>query len=398
MTGRGMVTRNKQSMMKRQGWKYLSMAAALEHDIRSGRYNVGDRLPSERVFAREQGVTLMTVRGALQVLADKGLISREQGRGTFVSLPTPSVRPAAKALKPVGLIGLNPGLQAGGNVINWQLRMRRLQGVVDAAFQQGISLQTQVEIDPSEPLPRLIANLEHFAGLVLHDESLPQGALLALHGRGLPMVAINCYLDTGYCARIHVNSRLGAGDAVGHLLNLGHRRIALIVGDAARVSMRERLQGYRDAHAAHEVPVDASLIVLEPRGWPQEAARAARRLMQLADRPTAIFTASDYRALGVLEALRQEGLRVPDDVSVVGFDDICEAEQAEPPLTTVANPLYASGRLALQMVQEQIESGRRETSVQMLPCTLKVRASSGPVPATRLQHVVDGGAGRKVSI
>jgi DNA-binding LacI/PurR family transcriptional regulator len=364
------------TVVKRQGWKYLSMAAALERDILSGRYGVGDRLPSERALAREQDVTPMTVRGALQVLADKGLISREQGRGTFVSLPHPAVMPAAQSRKSIGLIGLNPSLQAGGNVINWQLRMRRLQGVVDAAFQLGIPLQTQVEIDPAEPLPRLIDSLSHFAGIVLHDESLSEAVLLALHERGMPMVAINCYLDTGYCARIHVNSRLGASNAVAHLITLGHRRIALIVGDAARVSMRERLQGYRDAHAAHGVPVDESLIVLEPRGWPQEAARAARQLLKLADRPTAIFTASDYRALGVLEALRLAGLRVPEDISVVGFDDICEAERTDPPLTTVANPLYASGRLALQLVQEQIESGRCEPSVRTLACSLKVRGSS----------------------
>ena len=119
----------------------------------------------------------------------KGLISREQGRGTFVALPrSPSHKPGPVG-KPVGLIGLNPSLHAAGNVINWQLRMRRLQGVVDAAFQLGIPLQTQVDIDPAAPLPQLIATLNRFSGLILHDESLSVAALLALHERGMPMVA-----------------------------------------------------------------------------------------------------------------------------------------------------------------------------------------------------------------
>jgi LacI family transcriptional regulator len=362
---------------EQHGWKYMAMARKMERAIRSGEYAVGARLPSERMLARDHSVTVMTVREALQVLAEKGLILREHGRGTFVAFPPVVMRQSESAGKPIALIGLNPGRRAEGNAINWQLRMRRLQGIVDAAFQLGLPLQTQVDLDESEPFARLLQRLTRFSGLILHAETLPEAALLALHERGVPVVAINCYVQTGYCTRVQVNSRLGACSAVRHLLDLGHRRIALIVGDATRLSMRERLLGYRDALTAHDVPYDESLVVVEPRGWPQDAAKAVRRLLARRERrPTAIFTASDYRALGVLDALKTAGVAVPDEMSVVGFDDICEAESASPPLTTVANPLYESGRLAAHLLHEQLESGRVDASLRVLECTLRVRASS----------------------
>lgn len=358
------------------GWKYLTVAADLEAAILAGRFAVGAQLPAERKLAADHGVTLMTVRGALKVLEDKGLIAREQGRGTFVSQPAPrKAAPRAPARKPIGLIGLHPSPRAGHNAINWQLRLRRLQGIVDAATQLGLSVQTHVELDVGAPLSRMIAGLDRFSGLVLHEESLPAAALLALHERDIPVVAVNCYLDVDYCSRIHVNSRLGASAAVRHLIGLGHRRIALIVGEPAHLSMNERLQGYRDALSSRDLPYDESLVIVEPRGWPQDAADATRRLLDLPRRPTAVFAASDYRALGVLEALGLAGLSVPGDMSVVGFDDIREAASVAPPLTTVANPLYESGRLAVRMLHKQMTEGPRTVALEVMECALIARKS-----------------------
>ena len=384
-----MDSRQRENKIEWQGWKYLALARKMEQAILSGESAIGSRLPSERMLARDHSVTLMTVRKALQVLAEKGLILREQGRGTFVALPPVDLRLPGPTIKPIALIGLNPARRAEGNAINWQLRMRRLQGIVDAAFQLGLPLQTQFEVDDAEPFARLMQRLTRFSGLILHEETLPEAALLALHERSIPVVAINCYVQTGYCARIQVNSRLGACGAVRHLLDLGHRRIALIVGDASLLSMRERLLGYRDALTAHDIPFDESLVVVELRGWPQDATQAVQRLLAChEDRPTAIFTASDYRALGVLDALKVAGMRVPEEMSVVGFYDICEAENASPPLTTVANPLYESGRLAANLLHELLAAKRVETSLRILECTLKVRASSAaPACQQKKDHI-----------
>ncbi len=358
----------------------MAVATELESAIVSGRYAVGFQLPSERRLAEDYHITVMTVRGALKVLADKGLIVREQGRGTFVA-PTVSAAAchmqSAPTLKPVGLIGLSPKVRPGDNVINWQLRLRRLQGIVDAASQLGLRIHTHVNLKPNSSVPRMIAGLDRFSGLVLHDESLPEAVLLALHERGVPVVAINCYLGADYCNRIHVNSRLGASRAVSHLIKLGHRRIAAIVGDPARLSMNERLLGYRDALIAHGLPFDDAFLIIESRGWPQDAAAATRRLLDLPERPTAIFAASDYRALGVLEQLRQSGMSVPDDMAVMGFDDIHEVQTVVPPLSTVVNPLYESGRLAAQILHAQIARAKPEVSLRVMECTLQVRGSCG---------------------
>jgi ABC-type sugar transport system substrate-binding protein len=374
---------NQNPVRKREGgWKYLAVATTLEGAILSGRYSMGSQLPAERKLAAEHGVTVMTVRGALKVLSDKGLIIREQGRGTFVSLPASRKAAQPAIAKPIGLIGLNPELRTGGNAINWQLLMRRLQGIVDAALQLGLPVQTQVDVNGDASFSSLLSRLDRFSGLVLHEESLPEAVLLALHERGVPVVAINCYLGVDYCNRIHVNSRFGASSAVRYLIELGHRRIAIIVGASSHLSMGERLHGYRDALSMAGLPFDPALVVVEPRGWPQDASDAVRHLLALPDRPTAIFAASDYRALGVLDQLGKAGVAVPSAMSVVGFDDISEAERATPPLTTVTNPHYESGRLAAQMLHAQIARGKPEISLHVMECVLRIRAScAGPCPA-----------------
>lgn len=360
------------------GYKYLAVAERLEGEILSGRRSVGARLPSERQLAVQHGVTIMTVRGALQVLADKGLISREQGRGTFVAIPG-APESAGPAVKPIGLIGLDPDPGSRPNSINWQVCLRRLQGVVDGTAQLGLPIQTRADPDGNGPVSRLLAGLERFSGLVLHEESLPESVLLSLYERAIPVVAINCYLDVGYCSRIHVNSRLGATLAVRHLVGLGHRRIAILVGDPARLSMGERLQGYRDALAAHGLPLDEDLVLIEPRGWPQDASDATRRLLALPDPPTAIFAASDYRAIGVLEQLERSGISVPEAMAVVGFDDIREATTTTPPLTTLANPHYESGRLAARILGDRIRRKKAGNAIHVMNCRLTVRASCGAV-------------------
>lgn len=358
----------------------MAVATELEAAIVSGLYALGARLPSERKLAADYQITVMTVRGALKVLEDKGLIIREQGRGTFVASTAFGARErenSAELSKPVGLIGLSPHARVDDSVINWQLRLRRLQGVVDAASQLGLQIHTHVELRSDFSTSRLIAALECFSGLILHDESLSEAVLLALHERGMPIVAINCYLGADYCNRIHVNSRLGASRAVSHLIKLGHRRIAAIVGDPARLSMNERMLGYRDALIAHGLPFDDTLLIIESRGWPQDAAAVTGRLLDLPERPTAIFVASDYRALGVMERLQRSGLRVPADMAVFGFDDIYEAHTAIPPLSTVVNPLYESGRLAAQILGDQIAQAKPEVSFRVMECTLRVRQSCG---------------------
>jgi DNA-binding LacI/PurR family transcriptional regulator len=327
-------------------------------------------------------MTVMTVRHALKVLADKGVIVREQGRGTFVAMS--EVPDAVNGTrKPICVLGLDPSLSPPPDEINWQTRMRRYQGIVNAAFHLGLCIQTRVELNPNERSDRIARNLRRFSGVLLHERILSEATILGLQDDGIPVVAMNCYVDSDSCSRVHVNSRQGAYRAVTYLIELGHTRIAALVGRLSLVSMCERFEGYRDALEAHGLSVQPELIIEEPRGRRQDGAAAARTLMKIDNPPTALFSVSDYRALGALEAMAELGVEVPKQLSVIGFDDIHEAERANPPLTTMHNPLYESGHTALHLLHDLMQQEQREIMVRMLSPKLVSRGSCAKPPARR---------------
>ncbi|GAA5179912.1 LacI family DNA-binding transcriptional regulator [Rugosimonospora acidiphila] len=166
--------------------------------------------------------------------------------------------------------------------------------------------------------------------------------------------------------------------ATEHLVSLGHRRIGFIAGPRQLQCSRTRLDGYRAGLEAAGIAVEDELIQ-QGDFYHESGFASAGRLLDLDDAPTAIFASSDQMAFGAYEAVRRRGLRVPDDVSVVGFDDLPEARWASPPLTTVRQPLSEMGTLAARTVLrlargETIESLRFE-----LATALVVRDSCAPL-------------------
>lgn len=155
-----------------------------------------------------------------------------------------------------------------------------------------------------------------------------------------------------------------------YLLGLGHRRIGFIAGPPQLMCSRARMDGYRAALDAAGIAVDDALI--RPGNFYHEAGYAGgTQLLALPDPPTAIFASSDQMALGVYEAVRKRGLRVPDDISVVGFDDLPEVRWCSPPLTTIRQPLAEMGMLAARTVLrlangEKIESPRVELATELV--------------------------------
>ncbi|MEY9214992.1 LacI family DNA-binding transcriptional regulator [Thermobifida halotolerans] len=172
----------------------------------------------------------------------------------------------------------------------------------------------------------------------------------------------------------------GGLSATRHLIGLGHRRIAFVEGRPELWCSRARLDGYRAGLETAGLDVDSALVV--PGDFDYESGfRAGEQLFDLAEPPTAVFAASDQMALGVYEALRRRGLRVPDDVSVVGFDDLPQARWSSPPLTTVRQPLAEMGRLAVRTVHRLVQSETIESPRVELATELVVRDSTMVPPA-----------------
>jgi len=207
------------------------------------------------------------------------------------------------------------------------------------------------------------------------DEEVP-----LLMKADVPVVLIDAYhpaLTTLH--QITVDDVTGGRRVTEYLIGLGHTRIGF-VGDPAEnpfnfTSSRDRARGYRQALAAAGIPYRPEYYIEAPHGRHQ-AREAARRLLSLPEPPTAIFAASDVQAVGVLEAAREMGLRVPDDLSVVGYDDVEIAEILG--LTTMRQMLFESGRRGAELLLKTLEDPETEPVHDVLPTELVVRATTAP--------------------
>jgi LacI family transcriptional regulator len=172
----------------------------------------------------------------------------------------------------------------------------------------------------------------------------------------------------------------GADQAMRHLLDLGHRRIAQITGPRGWLATEDRRRGYRAALAAAGILPDPAL---EVEAVPEIAPGrdAAEQLLDLSQPPTAIFAFNDNIAIGAIEAAKARGLRVPEDLSIVGFDDVENATIVTPALTTVRQPLAEMGRTGVSLLTRLLEGQRFETLHVELATRLVVRDSTAPAPA-----------------
>ena len=216
---------------------------------------------------------------------------------------------------------------------------------------------------------------QHADGLIISGPRVDDPQLLDLIAEGFPIVLQGTLPGLGV-ASVDVDNAAGARGAVEHLLALGHRRIACITNaPLVYTAAQERLDGYRAALAAAGIEADDALV----ESGDFDAASGHAAMVRLLERTTfdAVFVASDVVALGAIGALREAGRRVPDQVSVVGFDDIPLAAYFDPPLTTVRLPAFelgqAAGRALLDRIAEP--SAARRT---LLPTELIVRASTAP--------------------
>jgi LacI family transcriptional regulator len=197
-----------------------------------------------------------------------------------------------------------------------------------------------------------------------------------VRGAGIPLVVIDpANTPPPDIPSVGATNWAGGFAATEHLLSLGHRRIGAITGPAHMLCSLARLDGYRSA--LERAGVAASQDLVRYGDFQHEGGFArARELLGLAERPTAIFAGSDQQAFGVYEAARQRGLRIPDDLSVVGFDELPVSRWASPPLTTVRQPLAEMGGAAAQMLGELIDGGPLRTNRVELSTELHVREST----------------------
>ena len=212
----------------------------------------------------------------------------------------------------------------------------------------------------------------NFDGYILISNEVANQALPALQKRELPTVLIGRAPQFPNLHHVDVDNVQGGYMATRHLIEQGHRRIAAISGPLHAQESVDRLEGYKKAFQDSHLPVDESRIVVG--SYSQEGGFASmQQLLEQPERPAAVFCFSDAQASGALLALHRAGLKAPDDVSVVGYDDLPIAQFTLPPLTTMRQPIYHMGERAADIVIDQIEGKIKDVVHVQLQAELVIR-------------------------
>jgi LacI family transcriptional regulator len=226
-------------------------------------------------------------------------------------------------------------------------------------------------------LERLMGGTTDGAILMLPEESADE--LLALQRQGFPFVIVDPRdappEGIACVSAMHMD---GAKQATEHLLELGHRRIGAIAGTPGWYATDERLIGFRAALAGAGILLDPDLVVYSDWRMPW-GTESARELLALPDPPTAIFGFNDNVAIGAMHAARERGLSVPDDLSIVGFDDTAQTEIVSPGLTSVRQPLAEMGRTGVSLLMRILEGQRVDAMRMELSTKLVIRGSTAPL-------------------
>lgn len=258
-----------------------------------------------------------------------------------------------------------------------------LAGIEDACRIKHVNLlYATLPVDANNrvtAVPRLLDS-DTVDGLLLIGAYLDAPLYRLLGGGRLPLVLVDAYAAVTGCDAVHSDNLRGAAEIVGHLLDHGHSSIGMVGGgDDAYPSLRERRQGYRHALRAAGVAVDYLVDCT-----PNDGEEATRQLLQANPQLTALFCCNDHVALRAARAAQRLGLRIPDDLSLAGFDDIDFAAHLEPPLTTMHVDKVAMGRLAVQQLEARLAFPTNDQVTTLLRSRLVERNSVASLPRSTM--------------
>jgi len=357
---------------------HVRVADRIRADIRDGIYAPGERLPAEVYLANFLRVSRGTLRHALRVLLDEGMIETIAGKGTFV--------PHYEARRSIGLIGM---------ILPSVVRARNpelITGAEETARQAGYSLVLGISGDErwleTEQIERMVS--QGASGLIVYSVDGPPDdvpKLRALVDRGVPLVLIDRYTPDLAVDAVTMDNVSGGFQAVQHLIQQGYRRIGYIgTSNVGTSSIVERMAGYRWALEHHGLSFEPDLMCTEVRrllAWPPREPdklrfneRILRDYLDREDRPEAVFVCNDYVAFEVVQLAERMHLRIPDDLALVGFDNVAYTDYFGVPLTTVEQQRHEIGATAATLLLERISGRRTRLGRFVVSTRLIIRRSS----------------------
>ncbi|ASA23635.1 GntR family transcriptional regulator [Paenibacillus donghaensis] len=356
--------------------KYMQLKKELLSRIEAGGLKPDDQMPSEHEIAAQSGMSRQTVRQALGQLEKEGWLYRLQGKGTFVA------RQETRPLQTSSMIGMMtthisdyifPHIVRGAEA---QLRSCGYSMMLSSTDNDKEKERENLEMMLGQP----------FKGLIIEPTKSAQGnpnlsLFLALEVHHIPFIMINERYPELHCPCLKLDDEAGGYLAAEHLIQLGHRGIAGFF-KTDDLQGANRLKGFMRAFHKHRLPLAADTVVHytseQKLTVPYEA---ALRMLHSGTRPTAFVCYNDELAVLLLEAARQTGLSVPDDLSIIGFDDSTLATATEVKLTTIRHPKQEMGVQAADLLMEMIQRRTAETPKDIIYKPELVLRSSTKAPA-----------------
>ncbi len=320
----------------------------------------GDLFPSERELETKYPVCRSTISKAISSLVAEGLLHRIQGKGTFVA----DFNKKIKTLN-IGLVLARRIAELSKEAVN----PNSLHEIESACKNYGHHLLFSIT---EERLRKNRELIEKVDGLILCD-SINNNFIKNLN-RSLPVVLLNYRIDGESVSSIMADNVTGAYRAAKYLLELGHKSIGFIYGPFIAPSFRERLSGYKKALSEHKIRFKKTLLQ-EGGHYIQDGYRAMKTLLSLPQVPAAVFASNDVMALGAMKAIKDKGMNIPEEISIVGFDDSEFAAYVSPPLTTVRVDNKAMVGKAVKSLMEKIDRNNVEPKEIIVPTELIVRES-----------------------
>ena len=332
--------------------------------------------PTLADIAEQVGVSIATVSKVVNGKSDVSKETRDRVQTAIEAVSYDGRASSSRSSKLIDLV-----FQRMGDP--WSLQL--LRGMQLCAREHKLSVVvTELGLDQRYPNDDWVDNIieHHPVGAVMVFSDLKPKQAKRLISRSIPVILLDPSGEINQEAfSVQCDNWTGGLQATRHLIKLGHKRIAYISGNDGLLCSRARYDGYATALAEAGIPLDPSFY-RQGHFWPDTGLQQTLELFKLNEPPTAIFAGNDQQAMGVYEAARQLGIRIPDDLSVIGFDDVPTSQFMTPPLTTIHQPLIEMAQQAAQLAID-IRNGKIDPLGDVprriiLPTSLVVRESTAP--------------------
>ena len=349
--------------------KQLKLQDALKQELQSGNFQVGDRFYTEKEIMRKYRVSSVTVARAVGEMTQQGYFERKRKLGTFVRGTRTIPGMSGEVMTCPLYINQAGHEESARQELSWFLVEEIRRGIINAYPGMVKILPMDEILDAAQRDPNLLT--------ILFPQRIEFYA--EKYRSRCPGNTVEILLPPNFGPQVNCvrpDYMMGVFDAVSHLIHLGHRRIAFI-GDSKSTY---RYAAYRIALETRQLEMFPELVIREAQPTGDGTDLLIDRLLRLPkeQRPTALFCVNDRIAINAMEALRNRGLAIPDDISVIGFDDIEESATAPVPLSTVKVPYYEIGQTAVAVLMEKIKTGQ-DILPKTIPAVYLMRKSVGPV-------------------